>query len=67
MSDETGRFLDPREMPDEFSIIDRIINVRFTRRAVDEAGLPVKDGKEEVFVLRSDYEVVYRWRCWVLF
>lgn len=59
MSDETGRFLDPREMPDEFSIIDRIINVRFTRRAVDETGLPVKDGKEEVFVLRSDYEVVY--------
>ena len=56
---ETGRFLDGREMPDVHSIIDRIINVKFTRRIVDDTGAPIKGGKYETFVIRSDYEIVY--------
>lgn len=54
-----GRFLDDSEMPDMHAMIDRIINVKFTRRVTDKKGEPIVGGKEATFVIRSDYEVVY--------
>lgn len=59
MSDVTAQFIDNESKVNlkAGDLFDRIINLKITCSKVDTKGNPV--GEPEVFVIRSDYELVY--------
>ena len=57
---KSGRFLADGETPDHDAFIDKIINLKITRREVDpDTNIPIIGGRSSSFVIRSDYEINY--------